>query len=119
MDLVGTCPKGFWEKWLAEGDCAGDQDSNLYYYWETRSRIAHRIQEGERFYVVAHSRLRGYASVVQVDWDDDDSHHPVHIWRSGGAVAVTIPEAILGFQGVRRRWWDRKSEIPFPNWKTP
>jgi len=23
-DLIGTCPKSFWEEWLAEGDCAGD-----------------------------------------------------------------------------------------------
>lgn len=23
VDLVGTCPKDFWEEWIAEGDPAG------------------------------------------------------------------------------------------------
>ena len=38
--------------------------------------------------------------------------------REGGAQAVTIDEEIRGFQGVRKRWWPRELERPFPDWKT-
>ena len=34
MDLVGTCPKGFWKEWLAEGDCAGDPPGDTLYCWK-------------------------------------------------------------------------------------
>jgi hypothetical protein len=32
---------------------------------------------------------------------------------------MTIPEYIRGFRGWRQRWWERESEIPFPDWQTP
>lgn len=40
------------------------------------------------------------------------------IVRKGGAVACTIDEPIPGFRGLRKRWWDRAIERPFPEWKT-
>ena len=123
MDLVGTCPKTEWNEWLAEGGCAGDlPPANIYpcfvHEWATRSLIAKKIKPGDRFYVVSHGKLRGYAPVVRVDessWDDTFSG----IIRGAGAAAVTIPTPIPGFQGLRKRWWDRADEIPFPEWKKP
>ena len=115
MDLVGTCPKTFWEEWLEEGDCAGSPETGDLYGWFTMSRLVRKTEPTARFYVVAHGRLRGYSSVVEVGrcWDEFE------ILRRGNAVAVTIPEPIPGFRGLRKRWWDRSDEIPFPDWKTP
>lgn len=39
------------------------------------------------------------------------------IVRKGNAVACTIDEPIPGFRGLRKRWWSRDIEKPFPNWK--
>jgi hypothetical protein len=39
------------------------------------------------------------------------------IGRRGGAVAMTIPQDVKGFQGWRKRWWDRSAEKPFPMWE--
>lgn len=47
-----TCPKGFWEEWIAEGDAAGDALTNQEYEWHTGSRLISKIGEGDRFYVV-------------------------------------------------------------------
>ena len=33
VDLVGTCPKGFWADWIAEGDAAGDPATGEEYGW--------------------------------------------------------------------------------------
>lgn len=115
-DLVGTCPKTEWEEWLREGDCAGDPVSGQTYYWVTRSPLAGQVAVGDRFYVVAHGRLRGWAPIVCVY---DDGHGAYSIIRKGGAVSCTIPEEIPGFRGLRYRWWDQEDEIPFPRWRTP
>lgn len=32
-DLVGTCPKDFWEEWIAEGDAAGDPETGEEWGW--------------------------------------------------------------------------------------
>jgi hypothetical protein len=77
----------------------------------------------QRCYIVAHGRLRGYAPLyaVEVDGDDDEPvrHRLRAFIRRGGAVAVTIPETIRGFRGWRYRFWDRASEVPFSDWRTP
>ena len=109
MDLVGTCPKGFWREWIAEGDAAGEPDSGTEYGWYTGDPKHRKIRLGDRFYVVAHGRLRGYSIVTRVG--------PGVIIRRGGAVAVTIDEPIQGFRGLRRRWWLRSAERPFPEWR--
>ena len=123
MDLVGTYPKRFWKEWLAEGDCAGDKPSGSTYHWQTGSALAFKIKPGERFYVVAHERLRGYAIVVGVASGfmkfGSYTIGLTSIVRSGDARAVTIPEPVPEFRGLRKRWWDRADEIPFPDWKTP
>jgi hypothetical protein len=128
-DLVGTCPKGFWEEWIAEGDAAGDKTMDLPsgtgdpiffevdWSWCTRDRKALTIETGDRFYVVAHGKLRGWAPVVRVDVSGDGENY--EIIRRGDAVACTIPETVLGFRGLRRRWWKREDEQPFPDWRIP
>ncbi|TIW26538.1 MAG: hypothetical protein E5V63_13255 [Mesorhizobium sp.] len=141
-DLVVTCPKGFWEEWLLEGDPAGSKWSGTEWGWYLTSRARPPINVGDRLYVVAHGRLRGYAPVtalrglsfdpkhdcqppggVYLDVADLDASPPYHavdqwcICRRGDAVAVTIHEPIKGFQGWRYTWWPREQEIPFPNWR--
>jgi len=115
IDLVGTCPKGEWGYWFSEGDCADDPASGQEYAWYTAHSLARLIRPGDRFYVVAHGRLRGWAPVVRIEagrgsWE---------IIRAGSAVACTIDEPISGFRGLRRRWWSREEERPFPDWRTP
>lgn len=117
-DLVGTCPKGFWEEWISEGDAAGEPESGGEWGWWTHHSLASTILPGDRFYVVAHGKLRGYAIVTRVRAEGTDPSARV-ICRRGGAVACTIPEAIPGFRGLRIRWWYRDDEIPFPGWMKP
>lgn len=110
VDLVGTYPKDFWEEWIAEGDAAGEPESGEEWGWFTQHSYRGLIKPGERFYVVAHGRLRGHSLVTGL-WGGA-------IVRKGGAVACTIGEGIPGFRGLRKRWWHRDCELPFPDWKT-
>lgn len=112
-DLVVTVPKNLWAMWLEEGDLPGDPysgDESTFYLGGGRPPIV----AGERLYIVAHDRLRGYAPVVRVD----ATGRGYGIIREGGAVALTIAESIIGFRGFRKRWWDRAIEKPFHDWKT-
>src|SRR3990167_7728568 len=104
VDLVGTCPKDFWEEWIAEGDAAGEPESGEEWGWWTKHSLARAIKFGDRFYVVAHGRLRGYAPVVGLRLEGPS----FVISRKGGAVAVTIDRPIPGFRGLRERWWPRE-----------
>jgi hypothetical protein len=116
-DLVGTCPKDFWEEWIAEGDAAGDPETGEEWGWYTAHSYAAKIKPGDRFYVVAHGKLRGYAIVTRVTRTADESQWI--ICRRGGAVACTIDAPIPGFRGLRFRWWDVGQEKPFPDWRQP
>jgi hypothetical protein len=121
-DLVGTCPKDFWEEWIAEGDAAGEPESGEEWSWYTRDSLAETIRPGDRFYVVAHGRLRGFAPVVRVIVNQGNSVDGIRTWqiiRGGGAVACTIDIPVPGFRGLRRRWWNREDEKPFAEWKNP
>ena len=53
-----------------------------------------------------------------VEWIDEYGDG-LGIVRRGGAVAVTIDQPIPGFQGLRKPWWKREDERPFPNWRKP
>ena len=94
---------------MAEGDLPGEEWSGR----EHRFRIGWRKPgpwvEGDRVYVVALGRLQGYAPLVRVECDRLKGYALV---RHGGAVAVTIPDDVKGFRGVRARWWDRAMEDP-------
>ena len=119
-DLVATCPKHFWNEWLHEGDCAGSDESGVDYYWNTASPLARKINVGDRLYIVAHGKLRGYAPVVRVEIGHDPGGRKGYsIVRRGKAVAVTLDEPVRGFPGLRKRWWDRSQERPFKNWWIP
>lgn len=61
---------------------------------------------------VCEDRLRGYAPLVGLKWNGSRGS----FIRGGGAVAVTLPDKVRGFQGWRYRWWDYKEEVPFPDW---
>ena len=112
-DVVVTVPKGLWSEWIVEGDAAGEPATgNLYFF--TIPYPAPDIQPGERVYVVAHGRLRGYAPLVKVD----RIYGSLALFREAGAEAITIAEPIRGFRGWRYRWWNRSDEVPFPAWRT-
>lgn len=116
-DLVVTVPRDLWLDWIDEGDAVGEPETGeewgFFCGWANRSACP-PAQPGDRLYVVSHDRLRGYAPVTRV------VNHEGRwaIGRRGGAVAVTIPDHIVGFRGWRRRWWDRSAEVPFPEWRT-
>ena len=115
-DVVVTCPKWFWEDWIDEGalpgeDCPPDTEFDFYL-----GGPAPDIQPGERVYVVAHGKLRGYAPLVRIR---RSGFNRFSLVRRGGAVAVTVPQPIRGFRGWRYRDWDRADEVPFPDWKQP
>lgn len=116
VDLVGTCPMTFWSEWIAEGDAAGDPYTGEEWGWFTRHHLIYQIEPGDRFYVVAHGKLRGWAPVTGIL--KNEAGQRVAIGRRGGAEAVTIDEEIPGFRGLRVRWWTREQERPFPDWKT-
>lgn len=113
-DVVVTCPKWFWEEWIEEGDLPGEPWSGTDWSFYLGGR-APRIEPGERVYVVAHGKLRGYSPLTRIDITA--SGHA--LIRRSHAVAVTIPPPIPGFRGFRYRWWERAAEAPFPEWRTP
>lgn len=125
-DIVVTVPKTFrygdnqpgLASWVAEGDNAGDpgsweHDDDQGYVFTTYGGKPD-ITPGDRVYVVCEYRLRGYAPLIDCRCEGGR----IHLIRGGGhtAVAVTIPERIVGFRGWRYRWWDRSVEVPFPDW---
>lgn len=141
-DLVVTCPKWFWKEWIAEGDAAGDPYTGEEWGWYTDGRQP-PIGPGDRLYVVAWNRLRGFAPVTALRglsflpahgaehgcgvWIDVSAGPceafgaPARQWcicRRGDAQAITIPDEIPGFRGLRRVWWSRDLEVAFPDWKT-
>lgn len=116
-DVVVTVPRGLWWEWLDEGQLPGDPEGGEgFHFWLFGS--SPDIAPGERVYVVAHNRLRGYAPLVAVERPCRIRSSAACLLRRGGAVALTIPEPIRGFRGWRTRWWDRRQEVPFPHWQT-
>jgi hypothetical protein len=117
-DVVVTVPMGQWQSWKDEGDLPGQPATYQSHFWIRDGHLP-SIRAGERIYIVAHGKLRGYAPLVAVEgccWLDNNR---ACLLREGGAVAVTLPEPIRGFQGWRYVWWRREDEIPFPDWEKP
>ena len=119
-DLVVTVPKESWTRWIEEGDPADEPESGEEWGFFVSSRP--RIEAGERLYVVAWGRVRGYAPVTavrRVQHPSDPGGRACYaICRKGGAQAVTIFASVGGFRGVRERWWSLEEERPFPEWRT-
>ena len=113
-DVVVTCPQWFWPEWIAEGDAAGEPESGEDWHFYLGGPQPN-IKPGERVYVVALGKLRGYAPLVRIQRTGSG----FALVRRGGAVAVTTDEPIRGFRGWRYVWWDREEERPFPNWRRP
>ncbi len=118
LDVVVTCPMQLWEEWIDEGDLPGDEWSGRVYNFYLDG-VAPKIRKGERVYIVAHGKLRGYAPLVRIDIQSKFPVNRFSLVREDGAVAVTIPEYIKEFQGWRYRWWEREQEMPFLDWKRP
>ncbi len=105
-----------WGSWIDEGDAVGTLETGEEWGFRVGRRKP-RIYPGHKLYIVAFGKLRGYAPVLRVAWNEYEKSWM--ICRRGNAVAVTIPHKITGFRGFRNRWWDEKSEIDFPDWKNP
>lgn len=110
--------------WLGEGDLAlvdapAPWGEEYEYGFVITGRRPPKIEAGERVYIVAHARLRGYAPLVGIGDGSRFGGKPASkaLIRRNGAVAVTRPGDITGFQGWRYRWWERDEEIPFPDWR--
>ncbi|HUD74854.1 MAG TPA: hypothetical protein VMQ76_07265 [Terracidiphilus sp.] len=114
MNLVVTVPKWFWPEWIAEGDPAGTPASGEEWGFFLGGAKP-PIRPGDRLYIVAHDRLRGYAPVTRLAFE----RGRWVICRQGGAVACTIAQHIRGFQGFRKVWWRPEDEMPLPDWRTP
>jgi hypothetical protein len=110
-DVVVTVPKRLWLDWIYEGDAVGDPATGQEWGFFMGGPIP-SIVAGERVYIVAHGRLRGYAPLTRIM----RTERGFALCRQAGAVAVTIQEPIPGFRGWRRRWWDYDVEMPFPRW---
>jgi hypothetical protein len=123
-DVAVTVPCRIWKEWIAEGGLPGEAVPMDVHFYYTVPTYPKRIRPGERVYVVSCGKLRGYSPLLSIHIGRDpelgETLHPfIALVRQGGAVAVTIPEPIKGFQGYRYRWWDRSLEVPFPDWRTP
>jgi hypothetical protein len=120
VDVVCTVPKDLWHGWIEEGDSVGLSESGVEWGFFTYGARP-KVELGDRCYIVSHGRLRGYAPITRVVFTprrEGQNIGKVVFCRKGGAVAVTIKAPIRGFRGYQYRWWDRKLEIPFPDWKT-
>lgn len=130
-DVVVTVPKTFTHPdapgkkglaaWIAEGDAAGEPESGEEWGFTTYGPLP-VLTPGDRCYIVCEGKLRGYAPLVNIQYDESRLRNgcaPLMFVRSGGAVAVTIDETIIGFRGWRARWWNREDEHEFQDWKTP
>lgn len=118
-DICVTVPKTLWNGWIAEGDLPGSELSGTEYGFTVSTKP--NMEPGERVYIVAHGKLRGYAPLVRIETVGEFFGHGsgYALVRTGGAVAVTIPEQIIGFMGWHYRWWPYEEEREFPEWRTP
>ena len=116
-DCVVTVPKGLWAEWIAEGDLPGEEAAFESHFWLGGNLPL--VDFGQRVYIVAHGKLRGYSPLVRIERSCALRPSVGCLVRAGGAQAVTIDEPIRGFQGFRYRFWNREDEVPFPEWQTP
>jgi hypothetical protein len=87
-DLVVTVPKDFWLEWIDEGDAAGSVESGEEWGFFVGYRRPDIIP-GERLYVVAWGRLRGYAPVTRVARTDRAS-------RSAAGAELSPSRSLIG-----------------------
>lgn len=113
-DLVVTVPRAYWRAWIAEGGLPGAAGTVAEYGFRLPPGERPPVDPGERVYVVAWDRVRGYAPLLRVGGNDVEGWVLV---RAGGAAAVTIADPVRGFTGWRVRWWRREDEQPFERWR--
>ena len=113
-DVLVPVPTHLWDDWIAEGDLPGDAATgDEYTYW--LGGTPPQMRPGDRVYICAHGKLRGYAPLTSIVLIPGG----FGLCRRGGAVACTIDEPIPGFWGFRYRFWPRDDERPFPAWRLP
>lgn len=118
MDVVVTVPKGMWWRWIEEGDLPDSPEPDTESHFWSGGRSPFHLTRGDRVYIVAHGKLRGYALLERFEGRCQLRPDRMCFVRRGGtAVPVTIDQEIKGFQGWRYRWWERGDERPCPDWQ--
>lgn len=118
-DVLVTVPKGQWANWISEGDLPGDQwQGDEYHFWIPAFNLPD-IRRGERVYIVAHGKLRGWSTLERIERHCTLAPGRACLVRRGDAHAVTIERPIIGFRGWRYVWWEREEETTFPEWRNP
>lgn len=139
-DVVVTVPMKLWSAWVAEGDLPGQEPEYESHFWF--GGPIPKIEPGDRVYIVAHGRVRGYAPLVRIEMECELNPRRHCFVRTGGAVAVTPrcrhhhgrmwecnrfendcttkdhPLPVTGFRGVLYRWWPREIEMPYAEWQS-
>lgn len=112
-DLVVCVPRQRWRDWLREGSLPGDQSTDRFgFYVKTDERPP--VEPGDRIYVIAWDRLRGYAPLLELQ----EAREGFTLIRAGNAVACTLPSPTKSFPGWKLRWWQCGDEVPFADWQT-
>jgi hypothetical protein len=118
-DIMVTVPKGLWVDWIREGDEPGTQwQGDEYHFWIPATHLPD-CRPGDRVYIVAHGKLRGFSDLVRIERHCTLATGRACLVRQGGARAVTIDRPIVGFRGWRYVDWSREEERPFPEWRQP
>ena len=117
-DVVVTVPKQRWLDWMLEGLLPGEpwDGQTESHFWLYPDRLPD-MEPGDRVYIVAWGRVRGYAPLVRIERACKLWKARACLVRRADAVAVTIPTPIQGFRGWHYRAWDREEEVPYPDWK--
>ena len=105
-DVVVTVPQKRYAAWLAEGDLPGEAYSGRESFFHLGG-CAPDVKPGERVYIVAQGKLRGYSPLVRLE----RTERGCELVRHGDAVACTLPDRIVGFRGFRYRWWSYAEEL--------
>ncbi len=111
-DVVVCVPRAKWRDWIGEGVLAGQSSTQRFGFY-VRSAERPPIEPGDRVYVIAWDRLRGYAPLVELK-EEPDGYTFV---RTGNAVSCTLPAEVKGFPGWKLRWWQLADEQPFAGWQ--
>lgn len=108
-DVCVCVARAKWSGFLVEVD-SGKVEFDLGY------RVSGKWDPGERCYIVAWGCVRLW---MTLDRAGRDKYGRLILYLSGPAMPVRTPERLRGFQGARRRWWDRCVEKLFPEWRAP
>lgn len=87
-DVVVTVPKRLWREWIAEGDLPGEEAQYESHFWVWG--FVPVVKPGDRVYVVAFGRLRGYAPLTRTEQMCSLNPRMGCLVREGGAQCSVV-----------------------------